>query len=105
MLQRTCGREQVKNTIDLPGGIKPARRRQNHSTARLGKFDTGEIHGRALARMCAFDGNAMHLEAADAGADTGGIQLHFIVNRKSSRDQCACDYGAMAAHGKAAIDG
>src|SRR5580700_2630665 len=105
MLERVRAGEQIEDAIHLLRRPKQARRSEHHTAPCVRGIDSAEIDRRAFARPRPFDGRAVHLQAAHSRSLRSGIQLELILKGERSGDKGTGDDGAVAFHGKAAVDG
>ena len=97
--------EQVEHAIHLLGGFENARWGEHHSAVDFRGVNAAEVDGGSLTGISALDRRVVDLKAADAGALRGWVYLYFVVHGERSGNQGPGDHRAVAAHGKAAVDG
>lgn len=97
--------EEGQLAIDDRDGAERAGGGEHHAAGKIGVFDAGEVDGGALAGVGGFGGSAVDLDAADAEAALGGLELHFLFRLNGAGGEGAGDDGAEALHGEGPIDG
>src|SRR6185503_522401 len=98
------GLELLEGDVEPPADRVGTRLDEHVPTLQLRARDPGQVDRDALARLRALDLHVVHLDAAGAGSQSGGLDAELVAGRNRAGAQGARDNGARARDRECTVD-